>query len=94
MCERVRVRARSLMATLPGGGPVEDGSELCSHACGVAKVEARGHAPGVGRIVIVTVTSLEARTPVTAGGEHRRARRCSPSGGGEDGNVGSSRRVM
>jgi hypothetical protein len=51
---RARARARSLMATLPGGGPAEDGSELRSHACGVAKVEARGHAPGVGRIVIVT----------------------------------------
>ena len=51
---RVRARARSLVATLPGGGPAEDGSELRSHACGVAKVEARGHAPGVGRIVIVT----------------------------------------
>ena len=47
------------MATLPGGGPAEDGSELRSHACGVAKVEARGHAPGVGRIVIVTVTPRE-----------------------------------
>ena len=64
-CARVRVRARararprSLMATLPGGGPAEDGSELRSHACGVAKVEARGHAPGVGRIVIVTVTPRE-----------------------------------
>ena len=57
VCVRVRVRARArrLMATLPGGGPAEDGSELRSHACGVAKVEARGHAPGVGRIVIVTV---------------------------------------
>ena len=54
-------RARSLMATLPGGGPAEDGSELRSHACGVAKVEARGHAPGVGRIVIVTVTPREVR---------------------------------
>ena len=45
---RVRVRARAaylVMATLPGGGPAEDGSELRSHACGVAKVEARGHAP-------------------------------------------------
>ena len=61
VCERVRVRARSLMATLPGGGPAEDGSELRSHACGVAKVEARGHAPGVGRIVIVTVTPREVR---------------------------------
>ena len=40
------------MATLPGGGPTEDGSELRSHACGVAKVEDRGHAPGVGRIVL------------------------------------------
>ena len=38
------------MATMPGGGPAEDGSELRSHACGVAKVEARGHAPGVGRV--------------------------------------------
>ena len=45
VCERAcrRARARSLMATLPGGGPAEDGSELRSHACGVAKVEARGH---------------------------------------------------
>ena len=58
---RARVRARSLVATLPGGGPAEDGSELRSHACGVAKVEARGHAPGVGRIVIVTVTPREVR---------------------------------
>ena len=61
VCVRVRVRARSLVATLPGGGPAEDGSELRSHACGVAKVEARGHAPGVGRIVIVTVTPREVR---------------------------------
>ena len=72
-CARVRVRARArararshgdaraAMATLPGGGPAEDGSELRSHACGVAKVEARGHAPGVGRIVIVTVTPREVR---------------------------------
>ena len=58
---RARARARSLMATLPGGGPAEDGSELRSHACGVAKVEARGHAPGVGRVVIVTVTPREER---------------------------------
>ena len=57
---RARARARSLVATLPGGGPAEDGSELRSHACGVAKVEARGHAPGVG-IVIVTVTPREVR---------------------------------
>ena len=56
VCARARARARSLVATLPGGGPAEDGSELRSHACGVAKVEARGHAPGVGRIAIVTVT--------------------------------------
>ena len=61
VCVRERVRARSLMATLPGGGPAEDGSELRSHACGVAKVEARGHAPGVGRIVNVTVTPREVR---------------------------------
>ena len=58
---RCACAARSLMATLPGGGPAEDGSELRSHACGVAKVEARGHAPGVGRIVIVTVTPREVR---------------------------------
>ena len=38
---RARARARSLMATLPGGGPAEDGSELRSHACGVAKVEGK-----------------------------------------------------
>ena len=55
------MRARSLMATLPGGAPAEDGSELRSHTCGVAKVGARGHAPGVGRIVIVTVTPPEVR---------------------------------
>ena len=61
VCARARARARSLVATLPGGGPAEDGSELRSHACGVAKVEARGHAPGVGRIVIVTVTPREVR---------------------------------
>ena len=42
---RARARARSLMATLPGGGPAEDGSELRSHACGVAKVESRGRVP-------------------------------------------------
>ena len=58
---RARARARSLVATLPGGGPAEVGSELRSHACGVAKVEARGHAPGVGRIVNVTVRSPPAR---------------------------------
>ena len=61
VCARARARARSLVATLPGGGPAEDGSELRSHASGVAKVEARGHAPGVGRIVIVTVTPREVR---------------------------------
>ena len=49
-----RARARGLMAALPGGGPAEDGSELRSHACGVAKVETRGRVPGVGRIVVVT----------------------------------------
>ena len=56
VCERAcrRARARSLMATLPGGGPAEDGSELRSHACGVAKVETRGRVPAVGRIVVVT----------------------------------------
>ena len=44
------------MATLPGGSPAEDGNELRSpmRPRGVAKVEARGRAPGVGRIVIVT----------------------------------------
>ena len=57
VCMRVRVRARARarpMAALPGGGPAEDGSELRSHACGVAKVETRGRVPGVGRIVVVT----------------------------------------
>ena len=64
VCVRVRVRARSLVATLPGGGPAEDGSELRSHACGVAKVEARGHAPGVGRIVILGGTAIELESPL------------------------------
>ena len=58
---RARARAHSLMATLPGGGPAEDGSELRSHACGVAKVETRGRAPGVGRIVIVTPREVRPR---------------------------------
>ena len=53
---RARARARAAYAyngdaaRRRGGGAAEDGSELRSHACGVAKVEARGHAPGVGRI--------------------------------------------
>jgi hypothetical protein len=72
---RARVRARGLpptmMTALPaGGGPAEDGSELRSHACGVAKVETRGRVPGVGRIVVVT--PREGGTPATrqpAGGE-------------------------
>ena len=51
---RARARARGLMAALPGGAPAEDGSELRSHACGVAKVETRGRVPGVGRIVVAT----------------------------------------
>ena len=80
---RVRVRAcaraRSLMATLPGGGPAEDGSELRSHACGVAKVEARGHAPGVGRIVIVTPREVprdsRRRAPASAVVQPQRRRR-------------------
>ena len=72
------------MATLPGGGPAEDGSEVRSHACGVAKVEARGHAPGVGRIVIVTVTPREVhprdsrrgrRAPASATVQPQRRRR-------------------
>ena len=66
------VRACARMAALPGGGPAEDGSELRSHACGVAKVEARGHAPGVGRIVIVTVTPATPRgTPPWSRGRVR-----------------------
>ena len=41
-CARAGVpaRAQRLVATLPGGGPTEDGSELRSHVSGVAKVEA------------------------------------------------------
>ena len=59
MCACARVR--SLMATLPGGGPAEDGGrERTPQPC-VAKVEARGHAPGVDRIVTVTVTPREVR---------------------------------
>ena len=30
-----RAHARSLMATLPGGGPAEDGSELLEHTNGM-----------------------------------------------------------
>jgi hypothetical protein len=56
---RARARARGLMAALPGGAPAEDGSELRSHACGVAKVETRGRVPGVGRIVVVTPPRVE-----------------------------------
>jgi len=41
----------------------------------------RGRVPGVGRVVVVTPREVRPRHPV-AGGEHRRARRCSPSGGG------------
>ena len=90
VCERVRARARSLMATLPGGGPAEDGSELRSHACGVAKVETRGHAPGVARIVVVTPREVRPRHPEASTGERGGA---SPAAA-EDGNVGGSRRVM
>jgi hypothetical protein len=64
VCVRVRVRARArglMVAALPGGGPAEDGSELRSHACGVAKVETRGRVPGVGRIVVVTPREVYAR---------------------------------
>ena len=64
-CARARARARGLMAALPGGGPAEDGSELRSHACGVAKVETRGRVPGVGRIVVVTPREVQER-----GGRH------------------------
>ena len=41
-CLRARARARGLPAR------AEDGSELRSHACGIAKVETRGRVPGVG----------------------------------------------
>ena len=57
-CARVRracacacARARPNGRAARRGGPAEDGSELRSHACGVAKVETRGRVPGVGRIV-------------------------------------------
>ena len=63
---RARARARGLMAALPGGGPAEDGSELRSHACGVAKVETRGRVPGVGRIVVVTPREVRPRHPEAA----------------------------
>ena len=49
-CARTNGRA----ARRAGAPPAEDGSELRSHACGVAKVETRGRVPGVGRIVAVT----------------------------------------
>ena len=66
---RARARARGLMATLPGGGGAEDGSELRSHACGVAKVETRGRVPGVGRIVVVTPREVRPRHPEASTGE-------------------------
>ena len=90
VCVRVRVRARSLVATLPGGGPAEDGSELRSHACGVAKVETRGRAPGVGRIVIVTPREVRPRQPEASAGERSGAAPAAT----EDRNVGGSRRVV
>ena len=78
------------MAALPGGGPAEDGSELRSHACGVAKVETRGRVPGVGRIVVVTPREVRPRHPEASTGERGGA---APAAA-EDGNVGGSRRVM
>ena len=60
------------MAALPGGGPAEDGSELRSHACGVAKVETRGHAPGVGRIAVVTPREVRPRHPEASTGKGER----------------------
>ena len=78
-CEHACARARvcACARAQPNGdaarrapGPAEDGSELRSHACGVAKVEARGHAPGVGRIVIVTVTPRVGRGGGTSSGRH------------------------
>ena len=89
-CACVRARARGLMAALPGGGPAEDGSELRSHACGVAKVETRGRVPGVGRIVVVTPREVRPRHPEASTGERGGA---APAAA-EDGNVGGSRRVM
>ena len=87
VCVAACVRA---MATLPGGGPAEDGSELRSHACGVAKVETRGRVPGVGRIVVVTPREVRPRHPEASTGERGGA---APAAA-EDGNVGGSRRVM
>ena len=93
-CMRARARARAggLMAALPGGGPAEDGSELRSHACGVAKIETRGRVPGVGRIVVVTPPR---GTPATSGGYRRRAptgeRGGAAPAAAEDGNVGGTR---
>ena len=89
-CACACARARSLMATLPGGGPAEDGSELRSHACGVAKVETRGRAPGVGRIVIVTPREVRPRQPEASAGERSSAAPAAT----EDRNVGGSRRVV
>ena len=79
---RVRVRARARArarvcvrglwpnrAALPGGGPAEDGSELRSRSCGVAKVETGGRVPGVGRIVVVTPREVRPRHPEASTGE-------------------------
>ena len=85
---RARVCVRGLhgpMAALvpgrrAGGGPAEDGSELRSHACGVAEVETRGRVPGVGRSVVVTPREVRPRQP--DGGRRapasERGGRCSP----------------
>ena len=78
------------MAALPGGSPAEHGSELRSHACGVAKVETHGRVPGVGRIVVVTPREARPRHPEASTGERGGA---APAAA-EDGNVGGSRRVM
>ena len=70
---------------------------MSSHGIYVAKaiysnpeVEARGHAPGVGRIVIVTPREVRPRQPEASAGERSGA---APAAS-EDGNVGGSRRVV
>ena len=80
------------MAALPGGSPAEDGSELRSHACVVAKVETRGRVPGVGRIVVVTPREVRPRHSVSEASTGERGG-AAPAAA-EDGSVGGSRRVM
>jgi hypothetical protein len=85
-CVRARARARARArpngraARRAGGPPRMGANSAAMRAASPKSKPARGRVPGVGRIVVVTHTPRG--TPATSRGEHRRARRCSPSGGG------------